>query len=153
MADTRHPPASVSPVEGDGVSYSGIVWFVVILTVTTVVCQILMFVLLKTMQHQNPAPEADRQGLTGRVYPEMVHVGPANGPTPQLLAREPVNLEEFREQEHDILNNYGVVDANAGTYRIPIERAKELVLEHHVLAVRGKAPAADAKPGKTEVKK
>lgn len=152
MADTSHTPASVAPVEGDGVSYSGIVWFVVILTATTLVCQVLMFVLLRTMQSQNPAPEADRPGLAGRVYPEMVAIGAPNGPTPQLLVREPVNLETLQQQEHTILTTYGVVDQNAGTYRIPIDRAKELVLEQHLLTVRGGAPAADPKTGKTDGK-
>jgi hypothetical protein len=152
MADISHTPPTVAPVEGDGISYSGIVWFVVILTATTLICQVLMWVLLRTMQHQNPAPEAERQALDGRVHPDMVHVGPTNGPTPQLLVREPINLDTFREQEEVILNSYGLMDQNAGTYRIPIDRAKELVLERNLLAVRGKAP--DAKPdAKTGVKK
>ena len=43
MADTNHHAhGSAIPVEGDGVSYSGIVWFVVILTVTTLFCQALV---------------------------------------------------------------------------------------------------------------
>jgi hypothetical protein len=44
MADIRH---TQPPVEGDGISYRGIVWFVVILTLVTVTCQILIWVLLK----------------------------------------------------------------------------------------------------------
>ena len=52
MADTKPHHARLAPVEGDGISYSGIVWFVVILTVTTLVCQILMVVLFKAMEYQ-----------------------------------------------------------------------------------------------------
>ena len=33
MADTKHAPADI-PVEGDGVSYRGIVWFIVVLAAT-----------------------------------------------------------------------------------------------------------------------
>ena len=55
MADTSHAPAHVQtpPTEGDGVSYSGIVWFVVILVVTTLVCQLLMWVLLRAMRRED----------------------------------------------------------------------------------------------------
>ena len=42
MADTKHLDAN-PPVESDGVNYRGIVWFVVILTATTVTCQILVW--------------------------------------------------------------------------------------------------------------
>ncbi len=42
MADTKHVHGA-APIEGDGVSYSGIVWFVVILTVTTVACQLIVW--------------------------------------------------------------------------------------------------------------
>ena len=57
MADTSHAQAHAQtpPTEGDGVSYSGIFWFVVILTGTTLVCQLLMwgmFVLLDA--HRQP---------------------------------------------------------------------------------------------------
>jgi len=158
MADTKTHTAP--PVEGDGVSYRGIVWFVVVLTVTTVVCQLLMWVLLRAMnyQHQSadaaapPVPLAQPVGARpapeGRVYPDMVAIGSTNGPAPALLVREPVNLEMLRTQEHETLTTYGYEDKNAGTYRIPIERAKDLVLERHVLPVRGQAPAAAPEKGK-----
>jgi hypothetical protein len=148
-------------VEGDGISYSGIVWFVVILTVTTLVCQILMWVLLRAMQNQAPdaammaspmAPAvAERQAPVGRVYPDMVAIGTPNGPAPKLLVREPINLEALRKYEHETLTTYGVTDKNTGMYRIPIDRAKELLLERG-LPVRGADAAKDVKTAK-EVKK
>jgi len=157
MADTRKIHVA-PPVEGDGVSYSGIVWFVVILVVTTVVCQLLMVVMFKAMGHEKaksdvaapPAPlahtinNAERSAPEGRVYPDMVAIGQTNGPAPALLVREPVNLDTLRAREHEALTTYGYADKNAGTYRIPIERAKELVLERNVLAARGTAPATTA---------
>ena len=48
MADTSHVHAN-PPVEGDGVSYRGIVWFVVILAVTTVFCQFTVWGMFKLM--------------------------------------------------------------------------------------------------------
>jgi hypothetical protein len=159
MADTR-TTHTAPPVEGDGVSYRGIVWFVVILSLTTLVCQGLMWVLLKTMNHQRAsenaaapraplaAPIGERSAPEGRIYPEMVSMGQTSGPAPALLVREPVNLDKLHAQEHEMLTTYGYEDKNANTYRIPIERAKELVIERNVLPVRGQAPAAAPEKGK-----
>jgi len=152
MADTKHQTASV-PVEGDGVSYRGIVWFVLILTVTTLVCQGLMWVLLKTFQHQKAvaavspvaAPAAERPGVEGRVYPNVTAIGGDQGPQPRLLVNEPGNLAVFRAQEHETLTTYGWVDRNGGVIRIPVERAKDLLLERG-LPIRG------AEAGKKDVK-
>jgi len=149
MADTNHQSAAAL-TEGDGVSYSGIVWFVVILTVTTLVCQGLMYVLLKTFKYEagtpQPSPIAsavtERQAPEGKVYPKMTAIGQPAGPQPQLLVNEPGNLAQFRAHEHDVLTTYGYEDKNAGVVRIPIERAKALILERG-LPTRGKdAPAA-----------
>ncbi len=159
MADTR-ATHTAPPVEGDGVSYRGIVWFVVILALTTLVCQLLMWVLLKTMNHQRAAADAaaprpplaapvgERSAPEGRVYPDMVAISSTTGPAPALLVREPVNLEILRAHEHESLTTYGYEDKNANTYRIPIERAKDLVIERNVLPVRGQAPAAAPEKGK-----
>jgi hypothetical protein len=145
MADTKlhqgSHHASLDPVEGDGISYSGIVWFVVILVVTTVVCQILMVVLFKALDSQAKQADASttmaaccgRRLVSDRPLgpgvPEMVEIGRPNGPTPRLLVQEPVNLETLRAHEHEVLTTYGWADKNAGTFRIPIDRAKDLIIE------------------------
>lgn len=153
MADIKKPHAPARTVEGDGISYRGIIWFVIVLAIVTVTCQVLIWVLLRTMQTQpqdaqaQPVPlapaAAARQAAGGRVYPEMVAIGQPNGPAPQLLVKEPDNLAVLRTREHEILTTYGVADKDAGTYRIPIERAKALILERG-LPVRG--PVASPAP-------
>jgi hypothetical protein len=145
MADIKR---TQPPVEADGVSYSGIVWFVVILALVTVTCQLLIWVLLRAMQHQapdastQPAPLAqavtERQAPGGRVYPDMVAIGNPNGPAPKLLVKEPANLEQFRAHENEVLTGYAL-DPATGEYHIPIERAKELVMQRG-FPVRGKQP-------------
>ena len=155
MADTKHH-ASPLPIETDGISYSGIVWFVVILTVTTVVCMALMWVLLRAFKYQAdsaPAPTRsqvaatahERPAAEGRVYPEVTAIGPAGGAggTPQLLLNEYINLDAYRAHEQQMLTTYGWVDQNAGTIRLPLDRAKQLLLERG-LPVRGQTPAAPA---------
>ena len=117
-----------------------------------------MWVLLQAFQYQadaSPVPTAplatavtERQAPVGRVYPDMHSIGLTNGPQPRLLVNEPANLAELREHEHAMLTTYGWVDQSAGVVRMPIDRAKELVLERG-LPVRGAEPAPAAK----EVKK
>ena len=133
MADTKHHHAhSPQPVEGDGVSYSGIFWFVVVLTATTVGCQLLMVGLFAYLDHRSVATAVARSPLAAPV-------GQAP-PAPNLLRDEPANLKTFRDQEHDALSSYGWVDQAAGTVHLPIDRAKDLVIERG-LPVRGATPA------------
>ena len=45
-----------------------------------------------------------------------------------VLAPESKQLRELRANEMSILNNYGVVDEKRGYYRIPIDRAMDLMV-------------------------
>jgi hypothetical protein len=134
MADTSQTQAHAQtpPTEGDGVSYSGIFWFVVILTGTTLVCQLLMwgmFVLLDA--HRRPG--GDRAPLAAPMMQPRIEGGRITAdqqlPQPAMLVSEPTALDAFRKHEEEILHGYGWVDETAGTARIPVERAKELLLE------------------------
>ena len=135
MADTKHhaAPASVGPVEGDGIQYSGVGWFVVILTVTTLFCMALVWGLFEWMDTRARERDVPRAAVAGpAVEPTIVDgriQGGPNRPGPAMLVTEPTALQIFRTREADELTTYGWVDENAGTVRIPIERAKELVLE------------------------
>ncbi|MEW5702326.1 MAG: hypothetical protein AB1792_08875 [Candidatus Zixiibacteriota bacterium] len=46
-----------------------------------------------------------------------------------VLAPESAALRELRAHEEGVLQSYGVVDTTLGQYRIPIERAMELVAD------------------------
>ena len=68
-----------------------------------------------------PAPEADAPALlleTGRPPPE---------PRLQVSPRHDMRL--MRAEEDSMLQSYGWVDRQAGTVRIPIGRAMELLIE------------------------
>jgi hypothetical protein len=158
MADTNHH-ATAAPVEGDGVSYSGIVWFVVILTVTTLVCQGLMWIMLRTFQYQATVAEVspvaavtEHTATEGRVYPAVTAIGSTTGPQPKLLVNEPLNLKTFRAQEHETLTTYGWADRTTGAVRIPIDRAKDLLIERG-LPVRGADATKDPQPAAAKVVK
>jgi hypothetical protein len=134
MADTKHAHAEAltPPTEGDGVSYSGIVWFVVILTATTVACSLLMwglFVLLDA----NRQPAVERAPLAAPIGEPRIDggriVSDRELPQPSMLVDEPTELDAFRRREDAILRGYGWSDEAGGTARIPVERAKELLLQ------------------------
>lgn len=122
MADTDHSHATPGiPVEGDGIHYRGIVWFVVVLAVTTAVCQLIVWGMFEAMAWRVEAADAPRAPLARPVG--------TMPPQPNLLLDEPASLRDFRAGEELRLTTYGWVDENAGTVRLPIERAKDLLLE------------------------
>jgi hypothetical protein len=133
------PPNPHGPVEGDGVSYRGIVWFIVILTATTLACAAIVWALFGWQQARHARNDTPRALLAAPAdqpppAPNLLYLG-----TPPNLG-EPANLDRFRQTEDEVLHGYGWIDRNAGTVRIPIERAKDLLLERG-LPVRGATPA------------
>jgi hypothetical protein len=52
-----------------------------------------------------------------------------NFPEPQLETNERTELNKIRLHEEDTLSTYGYVDENAGTVRLPIDRAMELLAQ------------------------
>jgi hypothetical protein len=150
MADTKHPhaPAAV-PVEGDGVSYGGIFWFVVVLVATIVFCQVLVWGMLKfvfiphRVEAGIPAPLATAAEMPA-VKDGRVATGLATPPQPGLNVDEPTVLKAFRDQEERQLHTYGWVDQGNQVVRLPIERAKELLLQRGLPARPAGAPAPAA---------
>ena len=65
-------------------------------------------------------------------------------PQPRLQPDPVGDLHKLRQQEDDILETYGWVDQGAGIGHVPIERAKELLLQ------RGLPSRANASPDATE---
>ena len=70
-------------------------------------------------------------------------------PAPQLETNERTQLIAIRLREENVLSTYDYVDKNAGTVRIPIDRAMDILVEHG-LPVRaqaaGEAATASANP-------
>lgn len=153
MADTSHLHAPTAPTEGDGVSYRGIVWFIAILTGTTVLCQVLMWGLFVFLQRQTVKDDARPAMMAApRGVPSVKdgHVMPATPiPAPNLMVSEPLGLKEFRDREDQSLTTYGWMDKNAGTVRIPIDRAKELLLQRGIPGGVNAPPAPAPAPVKT----
>lgn len=143
MTDTNSHHAGQIPTEGDGVSYRGIAVFMLILVITTVVCEgivVGMFKFFDASARENGVARAPLSAPAGTLPP-----------APNLLLNEPANLQQFREREKAELTTYGWLDKNAGTVRLPIDRAKDLLIERG-LPVRGTEPVKPAKDDKTAAK-
>jgi len=55
-----------------------------------------------------------------------------------VLKSQSVTLPEIRATEDEILNSYKLLDSTAGQYRIPIDRAIELVAEEAIQSSENK---------------
>jgi len=70
-----------------------------------------------------PEYKTDSEGAD---YEKYLH---KNFPEPQLETNERTELNTTRQHEEDTLSTYGYVDENAGTIRIPIDRAMDLLAQ------------------------
>ncbi len=84
---------------------------------------------------------ADTRHVTNS-YPE------GSFPAPRLETDERGQLNDIRLKEEQTLNSYGYIDKNAGTIRIPIERAMDLIAQRGlpVRAGNGKETLAGQPP-------
>lgn len=57
-------------------------------------------------------------------------------PGPRLQPNPADDLQRLRSWEQERLAGYGWVDQDTGVFRIPVERAKQLIVEHDELPVR-----------------
>lgn len=132
---TNHPGAhSGDPVEQDAVSFSGIGWFVVILVGTTLACQLLVWGLFEFSEWRVARSETPRAALAApatspTIENGVVSTGADAPPQPALLVSEPTYLGQFQAEQREMQETYGWVDQAMGTIRLPIDRAKDLVIE------------------------
>ena len=97
-----------------------LVRFAIFLTLITVVCGVLTAGFYKYLEGREQAEKAPR-------YPLTVGVERGVPPTPRLQTYPFDDVKGLRREEAKLLEHYQWVDKNAGTVRIPIERAIELL--------------------------
>jgi hypothetical protein len=141
-----HETPDVSDVHTPGVTHEmsdvnarGVAWFALgLFLLIAVVCGLmwLMFRYFERSERTAEPPPASRVAPEGpRLPPEPRLQGvPGHETGPQE------DLEAMRRTEEEVLATYGWVDQNQGRVRIPIERAKRLILE------RGLPKTADRPP-------
>jgi hypothetical protein len=111
--DTKH--------ETSDVNIRAIVWFVVVLAAVALAIQaamVGMFVILDKIEVKNEAP----------VSPLALPAGTAP-PEPHLQTTPWADLKTLRAEESAYLHGYGWVDQGAGVARVPIDKAKAMLLQ------------------------
>lgn len=129
MADTTSRAHSGGHEE-DRVNIRGLWISAVVLAVVCVLSGILVLWIFRYIDQRLVEAEPP-------LAPLAVPSGAGPRPEPRLLTDEPANLATFAARETEKVETYGWVDKPAGIARIPVARAKTLVLERG-LPVRGR---------------
>jgi hypothetical protein len=107
--------------ETTDINIRAIIWFAVVLSATAAAIHLSMygmFVLLDKLERQNDAAVSPLAPAAGEAPPE-----------PRLQTTPWADLKQLRTEELQYLHSYGWVDRNAGVARIPIDKAKTLLLQ------------------------
>ena len=116
-----------------------LVRFAIFLTLVTLTCAALTGGFYKYLEGREQAEKAPR-------YPLTVGVERALPPTPRLQTYPFDDVKGLRREEAKLLEHYQWVDKNAGTVRIPVERAIEILAEKGLPHRAQTAAAPEAAP-------
>ena len=131
--------------EHKDIGVSGVVYFLVGLTVALIVVYFVVDGFYHYLNHRFEAQQPAVSPLvntapadTGRLPPEYKTDSEGrdyekylekNFPAPQLETDERTELNKIRLSEENTLSTYDYIDKSAGTVRIPIDRAMQLLIE------------------------
>jgi hypothetical protein len=153
----EHQPANHGhgDYERRDIGVSGVVYFLVGLAIFGIISHFLVTALFHYLERRSEAEQAPVSPLATNAPADTRHLSvdyrdylKQNFPTPQLEIDERTQLDKIRLEEEQTLSTYDYVDKNAGTVRIPIDRAMDLIAQRG-LPVRAQAAteeAATAKP-------
>ncbi len=137
--DAGHPHGSLENVdvahEESDINIPAIVWFVAILVATTLSIHLSMWGLMKFFGAMERRDDPV-------VSPLMAGAG-QRPPEPSLQTTPWEDLRKFRAQEDSLLHGYGWVDEKAGVARVPIAKAKELLLQRGLPVLPGQPDPAE----------
>jgi hypothetical protein len=111
--DTQH--------ETSDINVRAIIWFIVVLTAIVLSMNVSMWAMFRVLQH-----------FERKYEPAITPLARPAGeqpPEPRLQTTPWTDLKTFRASQQDHLNGYGWVDEKLGVARIPISKAKEMLLQ------------------------
>jgi hypothetical protein len=154
MSDqTKHENGHGS-FERQDLQVSGILYFLLGLVVVTAICLVGLRGVYAFLDHREKALQPAVNPLVTNVPADTRHIAPgyAQGafPNPKLEEDERGQLNGIRLEEEETLYSYGWVDEKAGTVRIPIDRAMDLLVQRG-LPVRAQNMASDAPTTQTAI--
>jgi hypothetical protein len=138
--------ASHGSYEHQDLRATGIFYFLLGLGVATILAMLALEGVYNFLDRREKALQRPVNPLLTNVPSDTRHI--ARGypqsvfPDPKLEENERGQLGGFRLQQEETLYSYGWVDEKAGTVRIPIERAMDLLVQHG-LPVRAQGATSD----------
>jgi hypothetical protein len=169
MSNQTHPVKSNghADYERKDIGVGGVIAFLIGLGVFLVICYFLADGFYKVLDKHFEAEQAPVSPLVTNTQQDTRRIPPQYGdnykeylkqgfPAPQLETDERTELNDVRLREENILSTYDYVDKNAGTVRIPIDRAMDLLAQRG-LPVRSQtgeatAPTTTSQPEKMKGK-
>lgn len=164
MSDQTHPAKSNghADYERKDIGAGGVIYFLIGLGVVLVIAYFLVGGFYKVLQKHFEAEQAPVSPLVTNAQQDTRRIPPQYGadyekylkegfPAPQLETDERTQLNDARLREENILSTYDYVDKSAGTVRIPIDRAMDILVQRG-LPVRSTASsgASSAEPAKAQ---
>jgi hypothetical protein len=163
---TQGNPANANHGHGDyerrDIGVAGVVYFLLGLGVFCLICHFIVTGLYAFLDKQGKAQQTPISPLVNSTVQDTRHLPPdfktddestdyekylkKSFPTPQLETDERSQLDKIRLNEENTLATYDYVDKNAGTVRIPIERAMDLIAQRGLPTRPQGGTAAESMP-------
>jgi len=131
---------------------SGVLIFLLVLGLVTLACMFGLRFFYTYLDRRERIEQPPVSPLVTNVPADTRHIAPGYPqsvfPSPKLEEDERGQLNGIRLNEENMLNSYGWVDEKAGTVRIPIERAMDLLVQRGLpVHAQNEAPRAVGKAG------
>jgi len=165
MSNQPHPvkPNGHADYERRDIGVSVIVYFLIGLAVALVAAYFVADGLYKYLDKRSEVDQPQVSPLVSNAQQDTRRIPPQYGtdyqkylkgdfPAPQLETDERTELNDIRLREENVLSTYDYVDKNAGTIRIPIDRAMELLVQRG-LPVRSQAGDTPKQAAKSQPEK
>jgi hypothetical protein len=133
MSDqTKHENGHGS-FERQDLQVSGILYFLLTIVVVTILCLFGLRGVFAFLDHREKALQPALNPLVTNVPTDTRHIPKDYEekafPDPLLEKDEHTKIDDLRSKEEQTLYSYGWVDEKAGTVRIPIDRAMDLLVQ------------------------
>lgn len=160
MSNPTHPAKSNghADYERKDITVSAVAYFLIGLAIFIIVCYFVVGGVYSVLDKHFEAEQTPVSPLVNNAPQDTRRIPPQYGdnyqkylkegfPAPQLETDERTELNDVRLREENTLNTYDYVDKNAGTVRIPIDRAMDLLAQRG-LPVRSTGSSGASSPEK-----
>jgi hypothetical protein len=156
MSTEKNQAAGNGGYERQDIGAAGVLYFLLGLFVAGVLVYFVVNGLYAFLQKQSDAQQAPLNPLVTKASEDTRHIPKgypeSTFPSPKLEEDERGQLNGVRLKEEQTLSTYDYIDQKAGTVRIPIDRAMDLVVQRG-LPVRSQAAPAGPPPAQAQPEK